>query len=385
MSVQHPITHTKFYFLDKNLPFGASSSCLVFQKFSDCLQHLIEKISGKKFQYTNYLNDYLFVKETELSCNRLVKKFEKLCKWINCPLSQDKTYYATQNLVFLGILLDMRNFVLCLPVDKVNKALSMIQTLIAERKITMKNIQTLTRTLNFLSRAVIPGWAFTRRMYSKLTTDHKSEIKRILKPHHRITLDSEFLEDCRMWEVFLSNADSRSLCRPFIDMEGVFSAEKLNFYTDTLGSIKRGGFGAFLNGKWIYGCWERQFMEICKPNIEFLELYALCLGIFAWEHQFSNCQIIMFCDNKSVSDMVNSTSSHCKYCMKLIRLLTLNCIWFNRKVYILYVESHKNVLANALSRGNFVEFWKNAPANTQKFPDKLPEHIWPVSKFWKWF
>ena len=35
MMAEHPVTKEKWYFVDKCLPFGASISCAIFQKFSD--------------------------------------------------------------------------------------------------------------------------------------------------------------------------------------------------------------------------------------------------------------------------------------------------------------------------------------------------------------
>ena len=387
MGVPHPITGTKLFFVDKNIPFGASLSCRLFQSFSDCLCHIIETITGKKFQVTNYLDDFYFIEETEQKCNRLVDRFISLCAFLNCPLSQEKTVRATKTLIFLGILLNTEFFVLCLPEDKVRNTLAMIRDILAKRKIMVKGVQRLTGTLNFLSKALVPGRAFTRKMYAKLTGHLNLEQTngKYLRSYHRITLDSEFLNDCQMWEKFLCNADSKILCRPFIDLKGIQTATKLNFYTDASGSLKSGGFGAIYNDRWIFGIWEKDFMKKCNPSIEFLELYALCLGIFTWATELTDCRIVVFCDNKSVRDMVNSTSSKCDKCMKLIRLLVLNCLQFNRKIYVLYVETHKNTLADALSRGNFRTFWKFAPANTRKRPDHLPDEIWPVAKFWKWY
>ena len=125
-------------------------------------------------------------------------------------------------------------------------------------------------------------------------------------------------------------------------------------------------------------------MSVCALSIEFLELYALCMGIFIWEEKLTNIRITIFCGNKSVRDMVNSTSSKCKVCMILIRLLVLNCLIFNRKIYVEYISMHHNTLADALSRQDFRLFWKNAPAGTKSFPDRLPAAIWPVDKIWNW-
>ena len=238
-------------------------------------------------------------------------------------------------------------------------------------------------TLNFLNRAMIPGRAFTRRMYAKLT-DIRDGRKIVFKPHHHITLNSKFLQDCKMWEFFLTNSDKTSLCRPFIDVYGIGTAQKLQFYSDASASVKRGGFGAYYSGRWIAGMWEKSFLIKCNPSIEFLELYALCLGIFTWQEELQNTRVVLYCDNRSVCDMVNHSSSKCPKCMILIRLLTLNCLTFNQKIYIDHIGTKSNTLADSLSRQNFVIFWKNAPKHTLKYPDQLPSEIWPVAKIWDW-
>ena len=383
MAVDHPITGQRLFFLEKNVPFGASSSCALFQEFCNSLKHILEEVSGNFHQTTNYLDDFLIIHESEELCNRLVRCFINLCQTIGCPLAADKTVFAVKKLIFLGVILDGEFLVLSIPEDKRDKALHLVRVALAKKKLTVKEIQTLTGTLNFLGRALVPGRAFTRRMYPKLADKQDQAGKnRSLKYYHHINLDKEFLDDCRMWELFLRNSDSKILCRPFLDIRGPQSAEILNFYTDALGSVKTGGFGAFFAGNWIFGLWGQDFMSNCKPSIEFLELYALCLGIFAWQEKLANMRIIIFCDNKSVWDMVNSTSSRCEKCMILIRLLVLNGLYFNRKVFVKYVPTYLNTLSDALSRQNFKEFWKYAPANTCKYPDPLPQEIWPVQKIW---
>ena len=384
LKAEHPVTNVTYFFAEKNCPFRASSSCKLFQDFSDSLKHIIETITESNFQVCNYLDDYLFIETSEDKCNRLVNQFILMCERINCPLSAEKTKYASHMMIFLGIMLDGKNCILAIPQEKRDKALSMLEHILISRKITVKNIQKLAGTLNFLNRAIIPGRAFTRRMYSKLTVLEKGGTKRVLKDHHHITLDAEFLRDCRMWVTFLNHSNKIVLCRPFIDAMGDKSACKLGFYSDASGSLTKGGYGAYFNGRWFFGLWDTQFMQHCKPSIEFLELYALCLGVFTWSEYLANRRIIIFCDNSAVKDMVNSTSSKCPQCMKLIRLLVLNNLIYNRKIYVHHIRTDLNILADSLSRQNFKEFWDNAPTFTRKYPDKLTTEIWPVNKVWWW-
>ena len=95
--------------------------------------------------------------------------FIYMCKDISCPLSLEKTEWASQQVVFLGVLLDVRNYKLVIAVDKRDRALLEIHTAIAKRKLTFKQIQQMTGLLNFLNRALVPSRAFTRCIYSKIS------------------------------------------------------------------------------------------------------------------------------------------------------------------------------------------------------------------------
>jgi hypothetical protein len=53
----------KFYF-DKCLPFGASISCSLFEKFSTALHRFTEQKTGNK-DILNYLDDFLFGAEAD--------------------------------------------------------------------------------------------------------------------------------------------------------------------------------------------------------------------------------------------------------------------------------------------------------------------------------
>ena len=55
---------------------------------------------------TNYLDDFLFIAELDQMCNTLVRTFLALCSYIQFPVSQEKTEFATTKIEFLGLILD---------------------------------------------------------------------------------------------------------------------------------------------------------------------------------------------------------------------------------------------------------------------------------------
>ena len=212
-----------------------------------------------------------------------------------------------------------------LPIEKKDKALSMLQKMLDRKKATVRELQELYGYLNFLSKAIFPGRPFIRRMYAKCSqimklpskNCHKTEQERELnmhefklKPHHHVRLDQEFKVDCKVWVQFLSDNElSTVVNRPMIDvLSPEITSEEICFYSDASTS-KFLRYGCIFNTKWIRGDWEKHFIETEKPSIEYLGLFALCAGIFTWQHLLANTRIIIFCNNTAVCGMVNSLTS----------------------------------------------------------------------------
>ena len=125
MAAIHPITNIKWYFVEKCLPFGSSISCAISQSFSDALRHITEHKISRIFIYaaiTNYLDDFLFIAISLKICNGMVEKFLAICQLVGCPISMEKTEWATQLIIFLGVLLNGNSKTLSIPLDKKQKS-----------------------------------------------------------------------------------------------------------------------------------------------------------------------------------------------------------------------------------------------------------------------
>ena len=89
---------------------------------------------------------------------------------------------------------------MCIPVEKVDKAVALIPSILDKksRKVTLNQLQKVCGFLNFLGRCVIPGRAFSRRLYAYTANDK-------LKLHHHIRVNAEMRDDLVMWLSFLEN------------------------------------------------------------------------------------------------------------------------------------------------------------------------------------
>ena len=285
--------------------------------------------------------------------------------------------------MFLGILLNGEQFTLSVPMEKRIKAINLIQHAIDKKKVIIHFIQKLTGTLNFLNKAIVPGCAFTKGMYKKLSLrDSKGKL---LKKYHQVRLSKDFIQDCTVWLKFLLDEENTKLCRPFVDFYGSEVGKVLFFYSDASRNPLL-GMGAIFNNRWLYAQWPKGFVEKYNRSIEYLELYALTIALLTWrrDYELSNARIVIFCDNESVVHMVNGLGSTCSQCMKLIRIIALEAIVWNHKVVIRHVRSEANFLADSLSRLDLEKFWSLTHPSTNKEPDDFSHltSIWPMEKFW---
>ena len=235
------------------------------------------------------------------------------------------------------------------------------------KKITLEQIQQICSFLNFLGKCIVPGRAFTQRLYAHGTG--------VLKPHHHIRVNSEIRLDLETWRTFLIHPTV--FCRPFMDFSVNWSAKDIKFCTDASGKISYGGV---CERDFMWGKWDQAFLHESKPDIAYLELYVLTAALLAWLHRFRNKRITVFVDNSNVRNEINSNSSSCKNKMILIRIIVLKCLVENVRVFAKYVKSKVNVFADHLPRGKHGEFRGVSKGKYVTHPTPIPEIIWLMSK-----
>ena len=261
--------------------------------------------------------------------------------------------------------------VILIPLEKIAKAQDLVSDTIGAKKIKLKKLQELCGTLNFLCKAVVPGRAFTRRLYAAGAG--------LTRPNHHLQVTKEMRQDLGIWQEFLERP--QAYCWPFVD----FSYQTpfiTDFHTDASRNFDLGA-GGHCGQNWFILAWNKDEMEAYDPSIDFLELYALTVGIGLWLHRFENSRIGVFCDNLGVVHMINSKSAKCKHSMTLIRYIVWKSIIHNVRVFAYHVPSRDNLFADLLSRHKYGKFREQARKYRRYFngkPDPIPNELWPLTK-----
>ena len=316
MKARSPLDGKIYYFIDKCLPFGASISCAIFQAFSDALAHITKWVNN--MEDINYLDDFFFAGAFKDICDQYVRNFLDICQTINFPVSMEKTVWATQ-MTFLGLLIDTLNMRVGIPVDKVTDTLRLVRLMKSRKKSTLLQMQQLCGSLNFISKAVVPGRVFLRRLY--LSTSG------LTKANHHLNITRDIKDDLEMWEEFLTHSSAFS--RPFFQFDSEVSSYELDLYTDAASTL---GCGGYFQDQYFIAEWDQEFLAL-KPSINYyMELYAVTIAVLLWSDCFKNQNITLFCDNMSVVHMINGSTSRCGNCMTLLRIITLKSLITNVKI-----------------------------------------------------
>ena len=222
MKAANPKNGKVYYFVDKCLPFGSSISCRIFQEISSAIAYLVkEKSHG--CPNLSYLDDFFFCALMKCFCDQQVQTFLDLCKDIGFPVTMEKTEWGSTFMTFLGLLLDTERGLVCIPLEKIKKALDMIEYFLNKKnkKCTVLELQRLCGFLNFLCKCIVPGRAFLRRMYANIPAK--------LAAHHHLVITAENRMDLQIWKTFLLQPDV--FYRPFADFKQLTALE-IDMYSD---------------------------------------------------------------------------------------------------------------------------------------------------------
>jgi len=347
-------TFDGYYFYDMCMPFGCRSSCAIFERFAKFLNWCVSNDCLEGSGVDHYLDDFILYGKPQTSlCQDLLNRFTVLCQHLGIPLATDKTEGPTTVIKFLGLLIDTVRMQVRVPQEKITKTQVLLDNLISYRKVSLRCMQSIIGSLNFLCRAIRPGRVFIQRMVA-LT-------RGVRKPYYKLRITKGVKLDAIMWKHFLSEFNGTAA---FLSTAWCDNAT-LHFYTDASITL---GYGAYFNGQWFRGKWPKQTHNW---SIAVCELFPIVLGIITWGELMKDKKLLIFCDNKAVTHILNKQSSKCPKIMTLMRILTLSCLRYNILLRSMFIFSFTNQAADALSRNQIKRFRQVAPT-AQQTPTPTP-------------
>ena len=363
------------YYLNSSVPFGASSSCLIFERVATVLQWIVTSETGWKW-ISHYLDDFPMLARTRAGLQEQIQNYLALMKRIGMPVAEDKTLGPTQFLEYLGLLLNLLNLTLQIPDDKRVKNIEKIDSLLAafrgRTNVTCKEIQKVAGSLNFICAAIPAGKVFIADLYKLLRAPDGSKRK---QGHHR-RIPRSVYEDMLVFRTFLVEcAQERFRSIPFLIKDKRFN-EEIQLFADAAGASDL-GFGCVYGKKWAYGRWaDTNLYRHSKPNIALLELLAIVMATELWAKHLEGQAIVLRSDNTATVASINSMKSEIPAAQQLLKHMSLNCLHHQIFFKAVHIPGSRNILSDLLSRGKIAQF-KEAHPTAQSHPEVLPASLWP--------
>ena len=177
------------------LPFGARSACLHAQRVTEAVCHVFRRVC--QHHVTGYVDDYCSVNERSVA-RPAHYSLHWLLDDLGLDRTEDKCMLPDDLRVFLGLLYDLRRKLLCLPEEKLHRALDLISDWLARDSVTKPQCESMVGFLNHVATVVVAGKPFNALLYDSLTVDQ-----------FPLTLDAEIKQDLTVWRDFLSDSSTR--------------------------------------------------------------------------------------------------------------------------------------------------------------------------------
>ena len=318
------------------------------------MEHFIRKIVGVKY-VVHYVDDFLFVIKEREEAERARDQTLALGARIGLPWSADKTEGPTTKLTFLGIQLDTIKMEASLDAGKLHDLRELLKVWEKKTAATIEELQSLTGTLNWVTRVIRPGRSYIRR----IITFHTEKSRISAGPH---TLSADVKADIEWWRNFAPQWNGVSM---LYQVEWMNDAHKIELTTDAC----EAGYGAMWNNAWIAGTWNEEQIQLSRNyargkmtrSMPFLELLALVLAAATWGKYWKTRKVIFWTDCQPVHFAVENMQSPQPRIMGLIRALSHIAAKCGFDFKAKWLSGLTNVAADVLSRNDLVSFRAQFP------------------------
>ena len=316
------------YLYDTRLCFGGRRSPGIFHRLTQSVKRMMHR---KGFQgVVVYLDDFLIVSPSQEECELAFTTLRELLLDLGFQISPSKVVPPCQQLTFLGIVFDTRAMELSLPQSKLDETSLLINTFLARKRASKRQLQQLAGKLNWACRVVHGGRTFLRRILDSLNSLRSASAKFRFTP--------EFRKDLFWWQSFLAVFNGKRLLHskvPIADVETDASQDAV---------------GSYFRGDWEYSFLPADAPLVAPLHINIKEAFAIYLAVRRWGPQWANHHVIIHCDNQAAVAMINKGTTANPIVMSWLRHLFWLSAIHNFRLTAVYVPGIDNIRADRISR-----------------------------------
>ena len=297
--------------------------------------------------------------DTKENCQKILQLYKNICSFVGLPVCEEKTLKEpVQVIVYLGLLIDVPRKLIKAPMDKVYRALDMINTLLASKQVKVALLASFTGLMNFLTRPMEFIPVYLRRFYDLIGGKQQSDI---------ISLSAECKLDVVVLQKFLLYYNGCSLMVHSMAEQPQLLQSDASFW----------GMSYVYQKYYMAAAWPKQLMNT-SPSICLLEAIPLGCAFVTLGFIMSDSYILVKTDNEALVSILNKKSSKCPRIQQVIRLITTQCLKYNIKFKVEHIRSRQNIDCDLLSRSQQEQFLARHRGE-HLVPLQPPESLWPWS------
>ena len=360
------------FYLDTRLPFGLATAPSHFSRITRAICWLMHRAG---FHCIGYLDDFLLLEATRERTAAAVDFLLALLTRLGVPISQRKFALEgapTNQIIFLGILIDSERLELRLDIDRLVSIKSELSIWRDRRSASVREIASLVGTLAFAARVIGPGRLYMSRLILALRAGRRGPIRYEMQRE----LSKGFLDDVAWWALVMPLWNGVSIlppAAPSTDPRFIVHMDASDW-----------GYGGWCSTGYFYGPWPSEFWRSTPIHVR--ELAAVILAVIAFGESWVGTHVVLsfFSDNDAVVHSLSAGfARHDDRLNGLMRVLHLLQAQHQFAFAARHIAGVRNVGADALSRDNLPTFLSSvAPFSpVQVDPDLLMfDSLWSACR-----
>ena len=150
------------YYVDMYLPFGLRSTPFLFNQLSDRLEWILKSDYGP--QHVIHILDNFFIAErSTLACLSSFSTLLWVFMSLKVPVIASKTIGPSQEIEFMGIVLESVHMEAHFPQDKLSRINELLHSFKIRHSVRLVELQSVIGTLQFACKVVVPRRTFLQR------------------------------------------------------------------------------------------------------------------------------------------------------------------------------------------------------------------------------
>lgn len=326
----------------RRLPFGLSTAPYWCETMMTVVSWLLEQ---RGVRHARYCDDFFVVADTQAECEAMMRTCLDTLTQFGFAMSPDKTLGPSQQLEFLGIMLDSVSCTTSCPPARLSELLALLTTSANHQpRRSVRSVLSLVGKLSFAS-AVLHG---ARPFFRSLL-----DLVRGKPIHHHISLNAECRSDMRYWLRYLSTWNGR--CTWVTGQPTIIAtdASLSGFGTHIVLSPAAASLphhlpvGAALSGAW---CVTDRPLVADHRDIQYAELFAVVVAAAAVASSLSGTSIVFLVDNAAGVAIINRQSTRSPALLTLLRALYATSTEYNIHIRARHIAGVHNTVADRFSR-----------------------------------